>query len=127
YWDAGNFHIDRVTFTPIPDSTVRLANLRSGDVQLVDRIAATDAATVQGDASLGYAEAVGLGSMGMYVNIGNGDNAQKPMGQSKALRQAFSMAIDREAINQVVFSGTALAGNQPWPPTSPWYNKDIPV
>lgn len=127
YWDAGNYHVDRVTYVPIPDSTVRLANLRSGDVQLVDRIAATDAATVQGDASLGYAEAVGLGSMGMYVNMANGENGKKPMGQSKALRQAFSMAIDREAINQVVFSGTALAGNQPWPPTSPWYNKDIPV
>lgn len=127
YWNKDNIHLDKVTFVPIPDSTVRLANLRSGDVQLVDRIAATDAATVQGDANLGYSEAVGLGSMGMYVNIGNGENGSKPMGQSKALRQAFSAAIDREAINQVVFSGGALAGNQPWPPTSPWFNTDLPV
>ncbi|MGN0932177.1 ABC transporter substrate-binding protein [Falsigemmobacter intermedius] len=127
YWNAGEIHLNKVTFLPIPDTTVRLANLRSGDVQLVDRIASTDAATVQGDASLGYAEAVGLGSMGMYVNIGNGPNAEKPMGQHKALRQAFSAAIDREAINQVVFAGGALPGNQPWPPTSPWYNKELPV
>lgn len=127
YWDAGRIHIDKVTYLPIPDTTVRLANLRSGDVDLVDRIAPTDAETVKADAGLGYAEAVGLGSMGMYVNIGNGDLSKKPMGQDKRLRQAFSLAIDRDAINQVVFAGTALPGNQPWPPTSPWYDKDIPV
>lgn len=127
YWDADRIHIDKVTYLPIPDTTVRLANLRSGDVDLVDRIAPTDAETVKGDANLGYAEAVGLGSMGMYVNIGNGELSKKPMGQDKRLRQAFSAAIDRDAINQVVFAGTALPGNQPWPPTSPWYNKDIPV
>lgn len=127
YWDAGRIHVDKVTYLPIPDTTVRLANLRSGDVDLVDRIAPTDAETVKADAKLGYAEAVGLGSMGMYVNIGNGDLSKKPMGQDKRLRQAFSAAIDRDAINQVVFAGTALPGNQPWPPTSPWYDKDIPV
>ena len=127
YWNAENVHLDTVTYLPIPDTTVRLANLRSGDVQLVDRIAATDADTVKNDASLGYDEAVSLGSMGIYVNVGNGENSKKPMGQHKELRQAFSMSIDREAINQVVFSGGALAGNQPWPPTSPWYNKDVPL
>lgn len=127
YYDADRIHFDRVIYTPIPDTTVRLANLRSGDVHLVDRIAPTDAEVVKSDPSLGYAEAVGLGSMGMYINVGNGAQAEGPMGQDRRLRQAFSMAIDREAINQVVFAGTARAGNQPWPPTSPWYNQDVPV
>jgi peptide/nickel transport system substrate-binding protein len=49
------------------------------------------------------------------------------MGKDKRLRQAFSLAIDREAAMQVVFDGTALAGNQPFSPNSPWYDKDIPV
>lgn len=127
YYDADRIHIDKVTYIPIPDSTVRLANLRSGDVQLVDRIAATDVEIVKGDASLGYAEAIGLGSMGMYVNVSDNDLAKGPVGQDKRVRQAFSLAIDRDAIAQVVFAGTAVAGNQPWPPNSPWYNKDIPV
>jgi peptide/nickel transport system substrate-binding protein len=49
------------------------------------------------------------------------------MGKDKRLRQAFSLAIDREAAMQIVFDGTGLAGNQPFAPNSPWYDKDIPV
>src|SRR5215218_4966058 len=30
YWDKANVHIDRITYVPINDSTVRLANLKSG-------------------------------------------------------------------------------------------------
>ena len=30
YWDAARIHIDRIVFLPIPDNTVRLANLHSG-------------------------------------------------------------------------------------------------
>lgn len=127
YWDKDRIHFDKVTFVPIPDTTVRLANLQSGDVHLVDRIAATDAEAVRQNSALGYAEVVGLGSMGIYVNTGFGPKADNVMAKSVELRQAFSAAIDREAINQVVFSGTALPGNQPWSPVSPWYNADIPV
>jgi len=127
YWDKDRIHFDKVTFVPIPDTTVRLANLQSGDVHLVDRIAATDADAVKSNPALGYEEIVGLGSMGLYVNVGLGPKADNPMAHSVELRQAFSAAIDREAIAQVVFSGAALPGNQPWSPQSPWYNADLPV
>lgn len=127
YWDKDNIHVDKVTFLPIPDTTVRLANLRSGDIDMLERLAATDAASVKGDANLNYSEAVSLGYQGMTVNIANGDRAKNPVGQNKLVRQAISYAIDREALNQVVFEGTNLPGNQPFPSTSPWFNKDIPV
>ena len=70
---------------------------------------------------------VGLGYLGIYFNVGNGARADNPLGKDKRLRQAFSLAIDREAANQIVFEGTAVAGNQPFSPQSPWYDKDIPV
>ena len=50
--DADNYHFDRLTFLPLPDSTVRLANLRSGDLDFVERMAATDAGTVEADPNL---------------------------------------------------------------------------
>lgn len=127
YWDKDKVFIDKVTYLPIPDSTVRLANLRSGELDMIERLAATDAASVKSDAALTYADTVSIGYMAMYVNIANGPRADNPFGKDKRLRQAFSLAIDREALSQVVFEGTAMAGNQPYPPTSPWFNKEIPV
>ncbi len=127
YWDKDKVFIDKVTYLPIPDSTVRLANLRSGELDMIERLAATDAASVKSDATLTYADTVSIGYMAMYVNIANGPRADNPFGKDKRLRQAFSLAIDREALSQVVFEGTAMAGNQPYPPTSPWFNKEIPV
>ncbi|WP_276121201.1 ABC transporter substrate-binding protein [Pararhizobium qamdonense] len=127
YWNKDNIFIDKVTFLPIPDTTVRLANLSAGDLDLAERISASDAASVKADPNLNYGETIGPGYMALYANIANSPAADTPFGKDKRLRQAFSLSIDREAINQVVFEGTAMAGNQPWSPSSPWYNKDIPV
>jgi peptide/nickel transport system substrate-binding protein len=127
YWNKDNIFIDKVTYLPIPDTTVRLANLRSGDLDMIERLAASDAASVKEDPSLVYADAVGTGYMALYANIANGPRADNPFGKDKRLRQAFSLAIDREAVNQIVYEGTAVAGNQPFPPSSPWFDKDIPV
>lgn len=127
YWNKENVFIDKVTYTPIPDSTVRLANLQSGDLDFIERLAPTDAAAVKGDSKLTYADVVNIGNMSVYVNVGNGARADNPMGKDKRLRQAFSLAMDREALMQIVFEGTAVAGNQPFPPSSAWFNKSVPV
>jgi peptide/nickel transport system substrate-binding protein len=127
YWNKDNVFLDTVTYLPIPDSAVRLANLQSGDLDMVERLAPTDIATVKGDANLTVQSIVGLGYMSMYVNVGNGPRADNPLGKDKRLRQAFSLAIDRDAISQVAFEGTAAPGNQPFPPNSPWYDKQNPL
>ncbi len=127
YYDADKYSFDTVTFLPIVDTTVRLANLRAGDVDMIERLAATDVASVKADDALTMEQATSLGYQGLTVNVANGDKAQNPFGQDKLVRQALSLSIDREAINQVVFEGAFAAGNQPWPPTSPWYDQDIPI
>jgi len=127
YWNANAINFDTVTFLPIPDTTVRLANLRAGDLDMLERLAATDVASVKSDSALQYAEAVSLGYQGITVNVGNGDRAKNPFGEDARLREAFSLSLDRDAINQVVFEGAFATGNQPFPPTSPWYDDDHPV
>ena len=42
YWNKDNVFIDRVVFLPIVDATVRLANLKSGGLDLIERVLATD-------------------------------------------------------------------------------------
>lgn len=127
YWNADAIHFDSVTFLPIPDTTVRLANLRSGDLDMLERLAATDAASVKADSRLVYADAVSLGYQGITINIGNGERGDNPFGNDPRLRQAFELTLDRDAINQVVFEGVFAPGNQPFPPTSPWYDKEVPI
>jgi peptide/nickel transport system substrate-binding protein len=127
YYNADAYHFDTITYLPIPDSTVRLANLRSGDLDMIERIPAVDAAGVKADAGLTYAEAKGIGYSGITVNVANGAGADTPLAQSNLVRQAFSLAIDRAALNQVVFDGAFTPGNQPFSPTSPWYDADFPV
>ena len=43
------------------------------------------------------------------------------------MRQALELAIDRDAINQVVFNGEFVPGNQWVSPESPYYQKSFPV
>ena len=127
YWNADAISFDSVTFLPIPDTTVRLANLRAGDLDMLERLAATDVASVRGDDGLALEQATSLGYQGITVNVGNGERAKTPIGENAAVRRALSLAIDREVVNQVVFEGAFAAGNQPYPPTSPWYNANFPV
>ncbi len=127
YWNADAINVDTVTFLPIPDTTVRLANLRAGDLDMLERLSATDVASVMGDDALTMEQAVSLGYQGITINVGNGAGAESPLGQDSRIRQALSLSIDRNVINQVVFEGAFAVGNQPFPPTSPWYNDAYPV
>jgi peptide/nickel transport system substrate-binding protein len=127
YWNADAIKIDTVTYLPIPDTTVRLANLQSGDLDMIERLAATDVAQASADPDLTVAKVDGLGYQGITVNIANGDRAKTPVGQDSRVRRAFSLAIDRQALNQVVFDGVFTPGNQPFPPSSPWYDQSNPV
>jgi peptide/nickel transport system substrate-binding protein len=126
YWNKDNIHIDRVVFLPIVDATVRLANLKSGGLDLIERVLATDIKDVRADSRLVLSTAPELGYYGLTVNIGN-DKAKGPLSQSAKVRQALDLSIDREALNQVVFNGEFTPGNQWVSPTHPYYQKAFPV
>jgi len=127
YWDKDKIHIDKIVFQPIPDTSVRLANLRSGGLELIERLRPTDLPTVRADKSLKDTSIVSLGYQGITVNVDNGPKSKNPLGQDARVRQAFSLAIDRDALNQVVFNGENLPGNQWVASTSPFYTKNLPV
>ncbi|MCR4264654.1 ABC transporter substrate-binding protein [Nitratireductor sp. ZSWI3] len=125
YWNADQYHFDTITFVPMPDATVRLANLRAGDVDIIERVAPSDLETVKSDASIKLASVTGLGYQAIEVNIANGARADNPLGKDKRLRQALDLAIDRDVINQVVGAGTYQPAYQPFPPASFAHAPDI--
>jgi peptide/nickel transport system substrate-binding protein len=124
YWDKGAIHFDKVIYLPIVDSTVRLANLKSGQLDLIERVAPSDMAQVKSDPKLKSAAIVELGYQGITINVGKSDQAQKnPLGKDPRVREAFELALDRDAIVQVAMDGEAVAGNQWVAPTNTWYVK----
>src|SRR5713226_7215696 len=126
YWNKDNVFIDRVVFLPIVDVTVRLANLKSGGLDLIERVLATDIKDVRADPKLVLSTAPELGYLGLTININN-DKNKGALSQSEKVRQALDLSIDREAINQVVFNGEFTPGNQWVSPTHPYYQKAFPI
>jgi peptide/nickel transport system substrate-binding protein len=127
YWNKDQVFIDRITYRPIVDSTIRLANLKSGSLDLIERVLATDIKDVRSNPKLRLYKATSLGWTGLLINVSNGPKSNNPLGKDPRVRQAFELALDREAINQVVFNGEFVPGNQWVSPDSPYYQKAFPV
>lgn len=127
YWDKAAAAFDRVSYLPMPDTSIRLFNLLSGNVEIVDRVAATDLAQVRADKRVKLLAATSLGYYNIVINTGAGELGQKPFATDPKLREAFELAIDREVINQVVFNGEFVPNNQPVLPDSPYYAKTRPM
>ncbi|NPU66870.1 ABC transporter substrate-binding protein [Bradyrhizobium sp. 83012] len=126
YWNKDNVFIDKIVYQPIVDATVRLANLKSGGLDLIERVLATDIKDVRADSKLALSTAIELGYQGITLNIGK-DKAKGPLSQSAKVRQALDLSIDREALNQVVFNGEFMPGNQWVNPSHPYYQKAFPM
>ena len=115
YWDKGAVHFDRVVFLPIPDPTVRLANLRSGQLDFVERLAASDVPQVKSDSRFKLTKITEIGYQGITINVGKSDLAQKnPLGRDPRVREAFELALDRDGIVQVAMDGEADPGPRGW-------------
>jgi peptide/nickel transport system substrate-binding protein len=127
YWNKDNVHVDKIVYLPIVDATVRLANLKSGGLDLIERLLATDIPAVRADPKLKLLNPVGLFYVGITINIANGEAANSPLGKDKRVRQALEASIDRDAINQVAFNGEFMAGNQWINPENRYYQTSLPV
>ena len=125
YWDKGNIHVQRVEFVPITDSTARLASLRSGDLQMIERVSPTDLAEIRGDARLRVSGVAELGYQTIPLNVANGPRS-KTLADAR-VRQALDLAIDRETLVKAVFNNEYIPGNQWVSPGSPYYTAKFPV
>ena len=127
YWNKDAIHFDKVTYLPIVDSTVRLANLKAGQLDFIERMAPSDVPGLKGDSRFKVAKIVEIGYQGVTFNLAKSDFAQKSAVRDPRVREAFELALDRDAIVQVAMDGEALAGNQWVAPTNAWYAKNVPV
>jgi peptide/nickel transport system substrate-binding protein len=125
YWNAKEIHFDKVIYQVFTDSSVRLANLKAGTSDLVEFVAPTDTAAVKGDPKLRLVVFDALGNLGITINVDNGSRADTPLGKNALVRQAFSAAIDRAALVNVVYSDMYAPSVQPVSASSPFYDPSL--
>jgi peptide/nickel transport system substrate-binding protein len=124
YWDAARIHYDRVIYRIIPDSSIRLANLQAGTLDMTE-IAPLDAETVKRDPKLSLVSVPSLGYGALTINTGQYPKADTPLGRDPRVRHAFELALDREALSQVVYAGMYQPNAQATSAISPLYVEEI--
>jgi len=128
YWNAKDIHFERIVYLPIVDATVRLANLKSGQLDFIERMAASDVPGLRSDNRFKLAKITEIGYQGITINIGKSDLAKgNPLGKDVKVREAFELSLDRQGIVQVVMEGEAQPGNQWVAPDNSFYAKNVPI
>lgn len=90
-------------------------------------MAATDIGEIRGNNRLKLATVTEIGYQSININVGKGEPAKGPLGADPRVRQALELAIDRAAINQVVYNGEYVVGNQWISPENPYYQEKYPT
>ncbi|MCX7172143.1 MAG: ABC transporter substrate-binding protein, partial [Proteobacteria bacterium] len=102
-----------------PDASVRYAKLKAGECHVMAFPKPADIALMKTDPAITLLSQEGL-NVG-YVAF----NVEKKPFDSKLVRQALNMAVDKQNILKAVYQGAGQAAINPIPPTLWSYNKKI--
>ena len=124
YWrkdkDGGALpYLDRVVYRPIPNEETRLANLKTGEIDVSDGAPAKDVEAIKKDQNLIYRQLPAFARGGIWLNA----NAE-PF-NNKALRQAFAYATDRAEIVKTVLFDISVVGTGPVAPPHLGYDANF--
>ncbi len=110
YW-AGKAPIDNLIYAITPDASVRYQKLKAGECHVMPYPNPADLEAMQADDTIKVLEQEGL-------NVGYlAFNVEKPPFDDKRVRKALNMAVNKDAIIDVVFQGAGKAAKNPLPPT----------
>jgi peptide/nickel transport system substrate-binding protein len=118
YWEAGLPYLDAVTLKPVPDGTVRLTALKTGDAGFVQLIPLESLAELQAAPSKDYVVRTVKGGGGFSAII---LNSRKPPFNDVRVRRAVALAVDKKEVGLGVWRGFAQPVNQWMPPGTPWF------
>lgn len=122
YWDAARVHYDRVTYRVLPDSTIRLSNLKAAALDIAE-VAPLDVANASADPKLAVVSVPSLGYGALTINLAG----TSPLARDPRIRMAFQLSLDRAALSQVVFAGMYEPNAQAISAASPFYAPDVPL
>lgn len=118
YWE-GKAAIDDLVFAITPDASVRYQKLQAGECHIMPYPNPADIEAMRSDENIKLLEQEGL-------NVGYlAYNTQMEPFDQPEVRKALNMAIDKQAIIDVVFQGSGKIAKNPIPPTMWSYNDAI--
>ena len=106
YW-GGKIDVDRVIFRPIPETAPRVAAVLKGEVDMITALPPDHIERVTGNATTKLGSALYAGLYVLAVN-----SKVKPL-DNPLVKQALSLAIDREAIVKELWRGRGIVPNGP--------------
>jgi peptide/nickel transport system substrate-binding protein len=121
YWDTRVPLLDRLTFRAIPDASVALTELKTGNIDFLQAVDPKDVAEIRSNPKLASLEGPGVNFWGIWPNTAKGPLASKP------LREALSLAIDREAILAAANFGLGQLAPGPIPASSWAFDSNAPL
>ena len=105
YWRTGYPMVQTLIFRPIPESSTRMAAIRTGEIDIVNRLDAEQAASLEG------ADGVQVIRYPVdrvfYIAFNNLTSGIGQPTEDVLVRQAMNYAVDREAIVDALFNGAA--------------------
>jgi dipeptide transport system substrate-binding protein len=107
----GKQKVDSLVFAITPDAAVRKAKLEAGECDIIVGPAFADIAALKANPKLQVEEQEGLNIAYLALNV------QKKPFDDKRVRQAFNMAIDKDAIIKAVYLGGGKPAKNGMPPT----------
>lgn len=110
YWDADFPRVDAVDVRFVPDPSVKLSLLTTGQVDLIDSLPYERLADLEGNPDLVIQTTPGWNWD--FISFGS----QTGVFADKRVRQAISYAIDRQMLVDAVYYGYAIPAEKPLPP-----------
>jgi peptide/nickel transport system substrate-binding protein len=121
YWEKGLPYLDRIVFRTITDDNARVANVKSGDVDMINIVPLPQVKELTREASQPGAR-FRLLERGAIAWTAIALNVTKPPFDNTLLRQAFAAAVDRDTIANVVLQGAAYPAHAFFPNGTPAYD-----
>jgi oligopeptide transport system substrate-binding protein len=119
YWDAAGVRLTKVTYYALGDRSAATSRFLAGDFDMTDSFAAEDIGWLRARLGAQVVIAPFLGTLMFAVHVG------RPPFSSKRLRQALSMALDRDILARYVLKDVYLPAWNMVPPL-PGYPAVLP-
>jgi dipeptide transport system substrate-binding protein len=116
---AGRQKIDRLVFAITPDPSVRWQKLKAGECHVMVYPRPADIAAIRQDTRIKL-----LGQNGLNVAYLAYNTEKKPF-DNRLVREALTLAIDKQAIVKAVYQGAGAVAKNPIPPTLWSYHDGI--